>query len=360
MAEAMGRQAAARRRSDEERARRRRSLPFVYWGWFVLMLVATLVVSLLIMRVLFSLHVLIAPGPVLLLGSFSVASIATGAVFALVFTRRFTRPILEMSDAAGRVAAGDFDIELHEKTFAVEIEQLAESFTDMTRELARVEMLSEDFVHNVSHEMKTPLAAIEGYASLLQERDISDETRRTCAERIQRSAQRLARLTDNVLALSRLEQAEQPPSMQRVDVAEQLREAVLAFENARGASSRTFDMQLDEEATCTGNAELLDAVWRNVIGNALKFTDEGGHIRVSLARAQDGGIVVEVEDDGIGMDEQQLARAFEKFYQADRSHAGEGNGLGLALARRIVDVHGGHMSAASAPGVGTTVTVHLP
>lgn len=351
--------AEARAASSKERKAR---LPVVYWIMVVLVLVLTFAASLLIVRMLFRFHVLEAPGPVLLLGVFVFFSLIVGALFSQVFVRSITRPILEMSDAARKIAAGDYDITLKEKTFAEEIQQMEDDFTSMARELASTEMLRSDFVTNVSHEMKTPLAAIKGYATLQLDPKTTPEQSRAYAQKVLTSTQRLSKLSDDVLLLSQLENEDKDVERETFSLSEQLREAVLLYEPQWSDGKRALGVDFpDDDVYYDGNADLLFHVWQNIIGNAFKFTKEGDEIAVHLHRDEENGeIVVSVEDGGIGMSEEECRRAFEKFYQADRSRATEGNGLGLTLAKRIVELHGGRIWAESEPGEGTTVTVALP
>ena len=376
-------------------------LTLVYWVMYVAVLVCILLVSLLIMRVLFAFNVLKTPGTALVLTVFVVVTLLTGAVFSQMFIRSITKPILEMSNAARRIAQGDFDIELKENTFAVEIAEMADNFTMMAHELSATEMLRSDFISNVSHEFKTPLSSIVGYATLLQKPELPDEQRQLYSGKILSSARRLSNLTDDVLLLSRLENQEEEPERSTFSLSEQLRESILLFDRQWAEEDRVLDVDLEEVDYC-GNAELLSHVWQNLISNALKFTEPGDTISVRLrkvepeeqdvtpasgarkkpgphgkagggargkaqagveaegAAAGAGCVVVEVSDTGIGMNEEECHRIFEKFYQADSSHATEGNGLGLSLCRRIVDLHGGSIGVESAPGEGSTFTVTLP
>ena len=335
-----------------------------YWFVFVIMLLLTLVLSLVVVTLLLTFNVLHVPGPVLMMVVYIVTALIIGTVASRIFLNTITKPVLEMSEAAQRMAEGDFDIELKEKTLASEISQMSDSFTKMAHELSETEMLRSDFISNVSHEMKTPLAAIEGYATLLQDPDLSPEDRAEYADKVLKNTKRLTNLTSNILLLSQLENTDKELERQEFSLDEDLREAVLMFEDRWGDGSRELDIDL-EEVTYLGSKELLDLVWQNLIDNALKFTGEGDTVSVRMRREEVGGeeparVVVEVADTGIGMDPSECKRIFEKFYQADRSHATEGNGLGLALAKRIVELHGGTITAESAPGEGSTFTVVLP
>ena len=335
-----------------------------YWFVFVIVLLLTLVGSLVLDYALLALDVLHVPGPILLMVVYVLTAFVIGTLFSRIFIQTITKPVLEMSEAAKRMAHGDFDIELKEKTLASEVSEMADSFTTMAHELSQIEMLRSDFVSNVSHEMKTPLAAIEGYAELLQDPDLSEEDRTVYAGKVLTNTRRLTNLTSNILLLSQLENTDKELERTAFSLDEDLRQAVLMFEDRWGDGSRELEIEL-EEVEFLGNQELLDLVWQNLIDNALKFTDEGDTVSVRLrleegTGEEPGRAVVEIADTGIGMDPDECERIFEKFYQADRSHATEGNGLGLALAKRIVELHGGTITAESAPDEGSTFTVMLP
>lgn len=219
-------------------------------------------------------------------------------------------------------------------------------------------MLRNDFVENVSHEFKTPLTAIEGYTTLLQKPDLSEEKRLEYTRRILVNTQRLNALTGNILLLSRLENQQMQVRRERYCLDEQLRECILLLED--DWSSKEIELDIDlTDCEITANRDLLAQVWQNVIGNAVKFTPRGGKISVAL-RQSDTGAEVAVADNGCGMTGEQQRHMFEKFYQGDRSRSTQGNGLGLALAKRIVDLHGGTIQVQSAPDQGTKMTISIP
>ena len=228
----------------------------------------------------------------------------------------------------------------------------------MTRELARTEILRNDFVENVSHEFKTPLAAIEGYVTLLQKKDLTEEKRQEYTEKILNNTQRLSRLSGNILLLSRLENRESEIQTEDFELDEQIRQVLLYMENEWSAKNIELDLDL-EECTYRGNRDLIANVWRNLLDNAIKFSPDGGAVRVQLHQREDR-VLITVEDEGPGISEEDRSRIFEKFYQADRSRSGSGNGLGLALVRRIVTLHGGDVTVESEPGRGALFTVDLP
>lgn len=288
----------------------------------------------------------------------AIASVVLGGALGTWQSRRIIAPVTEIGEAAKRVARGDFDVELHRSSSVREVRDMADNFTAMTRELAQTELLRSDFVSNVSHEFKTPLAAIEGYATLLESPTLSDERRAQCVAKIASNARRLSSLTDNVLRLSKLEREAALGDTQAFSLDEQIRACVLLLEDAWSERGIAVDVEL-EDVRLRGDEDLLAHVWTNLLGNAAKFAPDGGRVSVRLRR--DGAFAeVTVADNGPGMDEQTQRRAFEKFYQGDASHASEGNGLGLPLAKRIVDLHNGTLTATSAPGKGVTFTARVP
>ena len=289
---------------------------------------------------------------------FAGISIVMGMFFSWVATHRTFRQIDAFVDATQKVARGDFDVELKEEFRIQELETITRNFNSMTRELARTEILRNDFVENVSHEFKTPLAAIEGYVTLLQKKDLTEEKRQEYTEKILNNTQRLSRLSGNILLLSRLENRESEIQTEDFELDEQIRQVLLYMENEWSAKNIELDLDL-EECTYRGNRDLIANVWRNLLDNAIKFSPDGGTVRIQLHQREDR-ILVTVEDEGPGISEEDRSRIFEKFYQADRSRSGSGNGLGLALVRRIVTLHGGDVTVESEPGRGALFTVDLP
>ena len=235
---------------------------------------------------------------------------------------------------------------------------MAHHFNIMTRELAGTELLRMDFVENVSHEFKTPLSAIEGYATLLQKRGLDEEKRAEYTDRILRNTRRLSTLTSDILLLSRLEHQETGIHREWFCLDEQLRECILSLEEQWTQKRLEMEVDLDGADYC-GSRDLLSHVWVNIIGNAVKFAPEDGVVRVLLRREAEA-LRVQVADNGAGMSAEVQRRMFEKFYQGDASRSSQGNGLGLSLAKRIVDLHGGRIDVSSAEGLGTAFTVTLP
>ena len=290
---------------------------------------------------------------------FYILSVALiGALLAAVVSKRYFSQFTELSEAMKRVAGGDFEVAVNENRDTDEISDMARSFNMMTRELAGTEMMRNDFIANVSHELKTPLTAIEGYASLIRRGGDLNEQQADYLGRIIAASKRLSRLTGNILLLSKLENQEIEIKKESYRLDRQLREAVLTLEHHWSEKGLEPDIDLCE-AEYRGNADLLSEVWQNLLSNAIKFSPEGGRLGVSLASG-DGEIRVSVSDEGKGISPEEQKRIFEKFYQADFSRSGEGNGLGLALAEKIVSLHGGRIEIESEEGRGSTFTVRLP
>lgn len=280
-----------------------------------------------------------------------------GTVFSAWVGRLYLAPMKQLIDATARVAKGDFSVRLPEEG-AGEMTDLMRSFNNMARELGGIELFRTDFINSFSHEFKTPIVSIRGFARQLQRDDITDAQRREYATIIADESQRLANMATNVLLLSKLENQQIVTEKTAFRLDEQLRTCILLLEKQWTKKNLDLNVELDE-ITCMGNAEMLSQAWVNLLSNAVKFTPEGGRVGVRLT-LREGDIAVEISDTGVGMDEKTRARIFEKFYQGESSHHAEGNGLGLPLVKRIVKLAGGRIAVKSAPGQGTTFTVTLP
>ena len=272
------------------------------------------------------------------------------------------RPVKRITEAAGRVMQGDFSVRIQPSKNSLteaRFHEIIDCFNRMTAELSGVETLRTDFISNVSHEMKTPLAVMQNYGTLLQEPGLDDEKRIEYARAISENSRKLADLITNILKLNRLENQQIYPQKKKYNLSEQLCECLLAYESVWEHSEIEIDTGIEEDVMIQADAELLSLVWNNLFSNAFKFTEPGGKVSVSLI----GGeyyAVVKVTDTGCGMSPETGAHIFEKFYQGDTSHSTAGNGLGLALVKRIIDITGGEIGVTSALGVGSTFTVQLP
>jgi signal transduction histidine kinase len=221
-----------------------------------------------------------------------------------------------------------------------------------------METLRTDFIANVSHELKTPLAVIQNYGTMLQQPNLSEEDRKDYARTVTNASQRLASLITNILKLNKLENQQIFPKKERFDLGEQLCECLLGFENAWEAKNLEIETDMEDGVNVESDPELLSLVWNNLFSNAIKFTEEGGTIGLKL-HIENEHAVVEVSDTGCGISPEVGAHIFEKFYQGDTSHATQGNGLGLALVKRVVDIIEGEISVSSELGKGSTFTVRI-
>ena len=286
-----------------------------------------------------------------------IFSVIIGITVSIVINIILLRPVVKLSKAMKQVAAGDFSIRLKSDNRIQEIRDSYDSFNLMVQELEATETLQTDFVANVSHEFKTPINAIEGYATLLQ--DGGDEAnQRSYVERILLNTRRLSTLVGNILLLSKVSNHAIPIAKTNYRVDEQIRQAILLLEPQWSERNVEFDVDL-EEVTWNGPESLMHHVWSNLIGNAIKFGPQDGLVRVVLKQT-DGRFVFTVEDQGSGVPEEERQRIFHKFYQLDSSHKQEGNGLGLALVKQIVDGCDGDIIASNLPDGGCCFEVTLP
>lgn len=228
----------------------------------------------------------------------------------------------------------------------------------MAEELSSVETLRTDFIANVSHEMKTPLAVMQNYGTLLQNDNLSKEKRIEYAKGVTDGSRRMAEMMTNILKLNRLENQQIYPKITEFDLGEQICECLLQFENTWEKSEIQIHTDIAENIKIKAVDELLSLVWNNLFSNAFKFTEKGGTVSVSLY-ATEHYVIVKVKDTGCGMTREVGTHIFEKFYQGDTSHSVQGNGLGLALVKRVIDIMHGEISVESSVGVGTTFTVKI-
>ena len=275
--------------------------------------------------------------------------------------RMVEQPVKQIMEALDQVMQGDFTVRIAPvKEFAGEtgFNEIIAAINKMTAELQGTETLRTDFIANVSHELKTPLAVMGNYATMLRKPGISEEDRIEYAGAISHSSRRLAALITNILKLNKLENQQIFPQPREFDLGEQLRENLLAFEDAWEKKNLEIETDIAEDVRVKSDPELLSLVWSNLISNAVKFTPEGGTVGVSLT-ANESHVTVAVRDTGCGMTAETGKHIFEKFYQGDTSHATQGNGLGLALVKRVMDILGGEISVQSSPGRGSTFSVKI-
>ena len=269
------------------------------------------------------------------------------------------KPLRQIMAALDQVMMGDFSVRIEPvKEFAGEtgFNEIIKAINKMTAELAGTETLRTDFIANVSHELKTPLAVMGNYATMLQKPGLSEEDRVEYAKAISHSSRRLAALIPNILKLNKLENQQIFPQLDEYDLGEQLCENLLQFEEVWEKKNLSIETDIEDDVRIRSDAELLSLVWNNLISNAVKFTPEEGTIGVSL-KTEGNLVIVSVSDTGCGIRPEVGQHIFEKFYQGDTSHATQGNGLGLALVKRVVDILNGEIGVQSVYGQGSTFTV---
>ena len=277
--------------------------------------------------------------------------------------RKFTvyRPVKKITEATSKMIEGDFSVRIEpiakigtDDSF----NEIIEAINKMAEELSSVETLRTDFIANVSHEMKTPLTVIRNYGRLLQSPGLTEEQRLEYAAAITDASRRLSEMMTNILKLNRLENQQIYPSTATFDLGEQLCESLLGYESVWEKKNVEIETNVAEGVFVSADAELLSLVWSNLFSNAFKFTDEGGRVTLSLT-AEDEYATVRISDTGCGMSREVGEHIFEKFYQGDASRATQGNGLGLALVKRVVDIMQGEIGVESTVGVGSTFTVRI-
>lgn len=288
-----------------------------------------------------------------------VLSVALALIAAAWRRRAAEKPVREILAATQKMARGDFDINLKPRHIwgnYDEFDLIGENVNRLAKQLSETEMLRSDFVANVSHEIKTPLAVIQSYASALLSAENGEE-RKKYADVLVAASRRLTALVTDILKLSKLENSAILPERARVDGGELVRSCVLAFEAKMDEKQLQLDCDIDDIALLSDEG-LLEIIFNNLISNAVKFSERGGTVYVSFKRQGDCALFA-VRDEGCGMSAETGAHIFDKFYQGDTSHAAEGNGLGLAMVKRAIDMLGGEISVSSSPGKGSLFTVRL-
>lgn len=236
--------------------------------------------------------------------------------------------------------------------------EIADCFNKMASELSSTETLSTDFVANVSHELKTPLSVIQNYATLLQQRGLSEEKRIEYSREIASTSRKLATLITNILRLNKLENQAVAPSLEKYDLSEQVCECLLGFEEAWEKKRLNLETDIEDGVLINSDKEMMSLVWNNLFSNAIKFTEPEGTVFVSV-KAKGERAIVEVADTGCGISAETGKHIFDKFYQGDTSHATQGNGLGLSLVKRVIDITGSDISVQSELNKGTRFTVKM-
>ncbi len=306
--------------------------------------------------------------PLLLIGLVLAASAIVGSIISIFLTKHFMKPLNELMAATKAVAAGDYSVRVYTEKMLVDIEEyhspvnefedFVESFNRMAESLGSVEMLRSDFINTISHEFKTPVVSIRGFAKLLQNPNITEEQRKLYTDTIIQQSLQLSTMSANILLLSQYERAETLTGKVSYSLDEQLRNIISLQSKDWLDKDIALEGHMESVMYC-GNPDIMAHVWSNLLSNAIKFTPSGGSIQVYLAKKGDC-VVVRFRDSGIGMNEEAITHIYEKFYQADTSRKSEGNGLGLSIVKRIVTLCKGTIEVSSAPGEGTEFSVTLP
>ena len=276
--------------------------------------------------------------------------------------KTYEEPMHRLAKATAKVAQGDFSVyvpPLHTADKLDYLDVMILDFNIMVEELGSIETLKTDFFSNVSHEMKTPLAVIQNYAQLLQKENLTEEERREYADSILQSTRKLSSLITNILKLNKLEKQTIRPAPEQYDLCQQLCDCALQFEDAWEKKDLEFIAELEDRIIIQADPGLLELVWTNLLSNAVKFTPPGGTVTLTQT-SDEKEVTVSVSDTGCGMDEKTLRHIYDKFYQGDTSHSTEGNGLGLALVQRILQLSNGTIAVKSRVGQGSAFTVRLP
>lgn len=300
--------------------------------------------------------------PILFLGiEFFVANII-GAILIVPLSTRFIKPVSNIYKAMQEVGKGNFDVTVPKlkgpNADANEIGALIKSFNLMIQELKSIELLKKDFINNFSHEFKTPITSIIGFAKELERDDLSEEEKKLYISIILNESKRLSSLSSNVLLLSKIENLNIVTNKESYFLDEQIRETILMMQEQWEKKNIEFSLDL-EETIFQGNKDLLSQVWINLLNNAIKFSNDNGTIIVKLY-SHDNIVKVHINDNGIGMNHKTLSHIYDKFYQGDVSHSTSGNGLGLPLVKKIISLCQGTIEINSQENIGTNITVTLP
>ncbi|MBR5088165.1 MAG: HAMP domain-containing histidine kinase [Ruminiclostridium sp.] len=296
------------------------------------------------------------------LGNVIFISVLMWVFYSLYKKMTVDKPVKRIISGLKKITGGDFSerIQTYDSPFIEEqYDVIIENINKMSGELAGVETLRTDFISNVSHEMKTPLAVIQNYAALLKSPQLDETDRLEYAQAIGDASKRLAALITNILKLNKLENQQIFPERKSYNLSEQICECLLEFETEWEKKNIEIETDINDDIMISADSELLSLVWNNLFSNALKFTDEGGTVSIS-AKWKGDTVQVSVTDTGCGIDSETGKHIFDKFYQGDTSHAARGNGLGLALVKRIIDITGSQIAVDSEVGRGSTFTVTIP
>ena len=283
-----------------------------------------------------------------------------GTAISGIVSRWFLKPINQLIDATKQVAKGDFSVRVDSSSVVCDLQELVHSFNLMAEELGSIELFKKDFINTFSHEFKTPIVSIRGFARQLKKGNLTPQQRCEYTDIILSEAERLANMSSNILLLTKFENQQIITDRSCFQLDEQLRNCILLLEKQWGQKGISLNLELSP-TPFYGNEEMLSHVWVNLLSNAIKFSPAESEIRISChIDSLREEVHVEIADQGIGMDQETLNHIFENFYQGDTSHSSEGNGLGLPLVKRIVELCGGYVTVTSELGKGTSFSVSLP
>lgn len=290
-------------------------------------------------------------------GLLIINTILISAIVMKITSKKLLQPIEKMTEATKKVASGDFNVKL-ETQREDEIGELTQNFNKMVKELGKVEVLQKDFINNVSHEIKTPISSIQGFAKLLEDENLPEVERKEYAEIIIEESNRLLNLSTNILRLSKIQNQGNIIKKEHINITEQIRKTIAVLENKWNEKSLTFNISAkDVYYDC--DEELTFQIWMNLIDNAIKFSKQNGKITIDVKEESDE-ILVKIKDNGIGMNKEEQERIYTRFYQVDKSHSQTGSGLGLAIVKSIVDLFEGKIEVESEENTGTIFTIRFP
>lgn len=297
------------------------------------------------------------PNYFLLLIIMAIASIITGTLFSYTIGHIPLRPFRTIITAMEQITKGDYSVQLNFE-YPKELKDFSESFNLMTKELSNTEILRSDFINSFSHEFKTPIISIKGFSKLLKNKNLTEEEKEEYLNIIIEESERLSELSTNILNLTKLENTAILTGTEACNLAEQIRKCIILLEEKWEKKEIEFDLSLID-TSINANLDLLQQVWLNLLDNAIKFSNPNSTIHIMMIEAE-ASISVIIKDEGLGMQQEQLQRIFRKFYQTDLGQTKGGNGLGLNIAKRIIELHHGNISVESEINQGTSFTVSLP
>lgn len=287
----------------------------------------------------------------------TINSVFIGFVLIKIVSKRMLDPLEKIVQATQKVTTGDFDVRLETKR-KDEVKTLVENFNYMVSELSNIECLQKDFIDNVSHEIKTPINSIQGFAKLLEDDSLSKEEKKEYIGIILEESDRLLNLSTSILELSKLQHQEKITKREEIDLTEQIQKTIALLEPKWKEKQLTISFS-PNNSYFYGDENLIFQVWVNLIDNAIKFSKDKGAIEISIQESQDE-IIIKIKDNGIGMNKEDIKKIFTRFYQVDTSHSGKGSGLGLSIVKRIIVLSNGTINVESQKDVGTTIIVKLP